>query len=260
MPIITSSPTKNPNRFRLSSRTSWLSKTLLDAVLPPRCPVTGQLVAAQGTVAPEFWARLNFIQKPFCTTCGNPFAHGETGIDLSCGQCLQDPPLFTRARSALAYDDQSAGMILKFKHGDKTLLSGIFASWLIQGGEDVLNGADYLVPIPLHRWRLLKRRYNQATLLAQALSAKTNIPVLNFTLIRTRATESQGHKSRAARQDNLRNAFTCHDTDAIRDKNIVLIDDVMTSGATVSEAAKKLLNAGAKDVSVLTLARIVQTN
>ncbi len=243
-----------------ATNTSFIStsaRLLLDALLPPRCPVTGQIVAENGTVAPELWSRLNFIQKPFCKTCGNPFAHGDANDDLTCGACMRETPAFTRARASLRYDEASAGMILSFKHGDKTLLANVFATWLAHSGAELLEGADYLIPVPLHRWRLLKRRYNQAGLLAAALSRKTSIPVLNFTLKRKRATESQGHKSRAQRFENLQGALVVENAAKIAGKKLIVIDDVMTSGATVSECAKALLRAGAAQIDVLTLARIV---
>ncbi|MDB5477717.1 MAG: amidophosphoribosyltransferase, partial [Alphaproteobacteria bacterium] len=124
---------------------------LLDLVLPPRCPMTGALVGRQGALDPEYWAKLNFIRKPFCVTCGNPFANAITG-EMTCGACMEAPPIYGRGRAVLRYDDASAGMILKYKHADGTQLAHIMAHFMMQGGSEVLRKADLLIPVPLHRW------------------------------------------------------------------------------------------------------------
>lgn len=235
--------------------------SLLNAVLPPRCPATGALVGEQGSLSPEYWSQLHFIRKPFCACCGNPFSVA-TADDIQCGRCVTERPVYHKARSALAYDDASSALLLKFKHGDKTLLAKTFANWIAQIDTDILNNADYLIPVPLHRWRLFKRRYNQAALLAYALSIRSGKIVLPLALKRTRATESQGHKSKAERLENIKGAFAVSDIDKrrLRNKHVVIVDDVLTSGATANECAKILLDAGARRVDVLTLARVVHTN
>lgn len=235
--------------------------SLLETVLPPRCPATGALVGAQGTLAPDYWKRLHFIHAPLCVCCGNPFAHDAAVADMLCGRCMAERPVFDAARAALAYDDASSALLLKFKYADKTLLAHSFAAWMAQSGADILATADYLVPVPLHRWRLLKRRYNQANLLAAALSVRTGTRLLPMALRRVRATESQGRKTNAQRADNVRGVFAVRDADvpALHDKHVVLIDDVMTSGATVTACAKILREAGARRVDVLTAARVVHT-
>lgn len=245
-------------RITLPVRSTLLR--FIDAILPPRCPATGALVGVQGTLSPEYWSQLHFIHKPVCACCGNPFPH-DIKTDMLCGKCMTEPPLYDTARAAIAYDDASSALILRFKYADKTLLARSFAPWLLQASPDALVCADYLVPVPLHRWRLLKRRYNQAALLANALSTLSQKPHLPLALLRTRKTESQGKKSKAERLDNIRGAFSIADKfkDKIKNKNIILIDDVLTSGATVNECAKVLRAAGAARIDVLTLARIVHT-
>ncbi len=240
-------------------RIKTAANRLLDAILPPRCPATGALVGVQGTLSPEYWSQLHFIQRPYCDCCGTPFPVATIDA-MVCGECLTDPPYYTTARAALAYDDVSANLLLKFKYGDKTLLARSFADWMIQTDADSLKSADYFVPVPLHRWRLFKRRYNQAALLSYALSIRTGRIVLPNVLRRVKSTESQGHKSKAERQTNIRGAFEISSADQrkLRGKNVVLIDDVLTSGATANECAKVLLAAGAKRVDVLVLARVVR--
>lgn len=239
------------------SRVAW--QTLINVILPPRCPVTGDLVGQQGTVAPAFWAQLNFIQNPLCDCCGLPFTTPEAPGTL-CGHCIQDPPAFTHARSALYYDEASARLILPFKHGDRTLTAPLLAQWLIQAAGRDLSAYDFIVPVPLHRWRLLKRRYNQAGELARALSVKTRVPWLSHTLQRHRPTASQGHKPAAARHDNVHNAFriTSPNHVHLKNKTIILIDDVYTTGATIRACCKTLLKAGVKEILVLTLARVAR--
>ena len=240
-----------------------VSTSLLDAVLPPRCPATGALVGLQGTLAPEYWTRLHFIRAPLCACCGNPHAVAAAqGIaqEIMCGACMTERPSFRAARSALAYDDASSPLILAFKHGDKTLLAASFAAWMAQAAPGMLADADYLVPVPLHRWRLLKRRYNQAQLLCAALRPHTAARVLPFGLKRVKATDPQGRKSKAERHDNIRGAFAVGEEDKtkLHGKRIVLVDDVLTSGATVNECARILLATGAAHVDVLTAARVVR--
>lgn len=234
-------------------------KPILDAVLPPRCPVTGSLVGMQGTLAPELWSQLTFLHKPHCACCGNPFGM-RADETMRCGSCLAEPPLFHRARAALKYDDHAASLILPFKHADKTLLKNVFTPYLLQAGEELFTDADAFIPVPLHRWRLLKRRYNQAALLAQSLSEQTRIKTWLHALRRSNATESQGHKSKTERAENIRGAFSFNEKYAvpIRNKNVILIDDVLTSGATANECAKMLLKHGAARVDVLTIARVIR--
>src|SRR5690606_18730689 len=195
---------------------------------------------------------LSFIQRPFCACCGDPFP-SEAPEDFLCSPCLTARPAFTMARAALRYDDVSAPMILKLKYADATILAPIFAVWLHQAGHDILRGADYLVPVPLHRTRLLQRRYNQAALIADALAKRAAVPHLPDILTRTRATESQGTKSKAERENNVRGAFKVPEKKKkwIKGATLVLVDDVFTSGATATACAKALLKAGAKEVRVL---------
>lgn len=240
---------------------------IVDRVLPPRCVLTGQTVEAQGMLAPEAWAALNFIAGPFCARCGSPFAYeiandpaptfagmGETVV---CVGCLNRPPPFRTARAVLKYDDSSRPLILGFKHGDKTYMASSFALWLARAGGEMLAGADMLIPVPLQRWRLLGRRYNQSAILSAALSKATGIPAYPLALRRVRATPSQGSLNAAERHDNVRKAFAVAPSfeDRLRNRSVVLVDDVYTTGATVRECAKTLLAAGALRVDVLTLAR-----
>lgn len=232
----------------------------MDTVLPARCIVTGELVEVQGMVAPEAWQSLDFIAEPFCGVCGTPFDFEVEGEAL-CTSCLEDQPPYERARAALRYNDASRAMILGFKHADKLHAVRGFMPWLKKTGGNFLRNADYLVPVPLHRWRLVSRRYNQSALIADALAKDVGVLCLPEALMRTRATPSQGHLSIKERRKNVRRAFAVNPRfqDRIKGKNIVLIDDVYTTGATVGECTRTLLKGGASRVDVLTLARVVRS-
>lgn len=234
---------------------------IIDIILPPRCILTGEKVDAQGTVSPKAWAELGFITAPFCSVCGFPFDFEVTkGQEALCAACLKDRPVFESARSALVYNDASRDFILGFKHGDQTHAVVTMVPWLKMAAGDYLEKADVFVPVPLHRWRLLRRRYNQAALMAQSLGrACGKRSVLNG-LLRTRSTPSQGHLKANERALNVKRAFSVNPKrrSELAGKNVVLVDDVYTTGSTVEECTKALLEAGAAKVYVLTLARVVR--
>ncbi len=236
---------------------------LLDAVLPPRCLKCGQVVAAeggaQGALCPGCWQQLSFLGGPCCACCGQPFDF-ELGPDALCGACIEAPPAFDRARAVLRYDEASRDLILAFKHADRTSLAPTFGAWLNRIGQELLGDSDLIVPVPLHWSRLFGRRYNQAALLANALGALSGKPVLPDLLIRRRATKKQGHLGRLARQRNVAGAFALHPRRGalLEGKRILLVDDVITTGATVTNCAKVLRKNGAIAVNVLALARVIQ--
>ena len=235
------------------------AKKMLDLALPPRCVVSGDPVDEQGMLAPSVWAGLRFIGSPQCKQCGLPFEY-EVDESTLCGTCIETAPAYTTARAALAYDDGSRDIILRFKHADQMHAVRAFLPWLKSAGAGFLNEADLIVPVPLHRWRLLKRRYNQAAVMGMTLGRDIGKPCIPDALLRTRSTPSQGHLKRDEREKNVKKAFAINERhkEAVKGKTIVLIDDVYTTGATVQECAKTLLRAGAKTVHVLTLARVVR--
>lgn len=235
---------------------------LIDFVLPPRCPFTGESVDSQGTVSPKAWAGLSFITSPMCHACGFPFefsvpaGSGET----LCAACLGERPEFSAARAALVYNDISRDFILKFKHGDQIQAVVAMVPWLRAAGADFWGKADAIMPVPLHRWRLLRRRYNQAGIMAQVMANDRKLAYLPDTLIRTRPTQTQGHLSASERTKNVKKAFAVPEkkTMNVRGKKIILMDDVYTTGATVRECTKALFKAGAAEVYILSLVRVVR--
>src|SRR5512144_893977 len=156
---------------------------LLDAVLPLRCPSCGELVETAHALCPACWAKVRFISEPLCSTCGTPFEF-EVAAGTVCAACAAGEPPFGRARAAIAYDDGSRGLILAFKHGDRTDAARVFAPWMAQAGRELLVDADLLVPVPLHWTRLFMRRYNQAALLAQAVGRLAGRRVAPDVLVR----------------------------------------------------------------------------
>jgi len=184
---------------------------------------------------------------------------GGGGNEL-CGACIRHHPAFDRARSVMAYDDASKSLVLSFKHADRTDAAPEFARWMVRAGSELLTEADVLMPVPLHWSRLLKRRYNQAALLAFRIGQISNIQVLPRGLLRVKRTPTQGRLSPSERKRNVRGAFRVREQDRghIKGKKILLIDDVLTSGATVEEAAKTLKRGKAARVDVLTLSRVLR--
>jgi ComF family protein len=243
---------------------------LLDALLPPQCLCCGEMVDRQGNLCAPCWSSMRFLEQPCCRACGFPFPHyevggdvgdgiGDGGVDLLCPACARRRPDFDRARAVLAYDEHSRTLLLRLKHGDR--LDGVpaFGQWLARAGAAFWAEADLLLPVPLHRWRLIARRYNQAALLADAVARQCGVPSEPGLLHRARATPSQGGRSRAGRYRNVRGAFSVKAKDRARLKgaHVVLIDDVYTTGATVSACARVLRRPGAGRVDVLTLARVL---
>ncbi len=177
---------------------------------------------------------------------------------FSCVSCLTTPPPYDLGRSAFTYSGLGRDLVLRLKHSDATYLPRSLEPWLNKAGQEFWPHADYLIPVPLHRWRLLKRQYNQATLLANCVSKRLNIPTLTNCLIRSRPTQSQGHKTIKDRLKNVKGAFGVKNPHLIKGKTVVLIDDVWTTGATLTACTDMLRTAGVARVYVLTLARVVK--
>jgi ComF family protein len=239
----------------LRKSASWL----LDAFLPPRCLKCGEIVADSGSLCGRCWPELRFLGPPCCACCGLPFEF-EMGEGSLCAACTADRPHYDRARAALTYDDASRDLILRFKHADRIDGAATFAGWMARVGADLVASADIIVPVPLHRWRLVRRRYNQAAILANAIGRLRGKRVVPDLLVRRRATPSQGHLGRSQRHRNVAGAFALHPrrTRMVAGARILLVDDVLTTGATAEACARTLRNAGAKAVDLLVLARVVR--
>lgn len=239
----------------LRKSASWL----LDAILPPRCLNCGEMVADPGSLCGRCWSGLKFLAPPCCACCGFPFEF-EMGAGSLCAACTTRRPLYERARAALTYDDASRDLVLRFKHADRIDGAATLAGWMARAGAELVASADIIAPVPLHRWRLLRRRYNQAAILANTIGTLRGKRVVPDLLVRRRATASQGHLGRSQRQRNVAGAFALHPRRAelAAGARILLVDDVLTTGATAEACAKALRNAGASAVDLLVLARVVR--
>jgi len=239
-----------------------LAHRLADIAWPPVCPSTGRPVDGSGRLDGTGWSRLTFLDAPWCACCGFPFPYaggsGSTSATL-CAMCVARPPVFARARAPLAYDDASRPLVLGFKHGSRREMIGQFAAWMALAGADCLEGADALVPVPLHWRRLLARRYNQSALLGAALAKRAGVSLETELLLRRRATSSQAGHSARSRKRNVAGAFRVPDRGAVEGRRLVLVDDVFRTGATATACARALKRAGAADVSVMTLCRVVRS-
>lgn len=238
--------------------------SLLDIILPPRCLSCGAVLGSAGLLCPICWTRTHFIAPPLCASCGLPFAADplQTGSEhgTTCLACTATPPRFRRARAAVVYDDASRPMILRFKHGDRTTAAPGLAAMMRRAGQELFGEIDLIAPVPLHRWRLFHRQYNQAALLAQAIGAAEGLEVIPDLLVRQRATKSQGGLGRRQRRRNVAGAFAVRAGVAkrVRGQRILLIDDVMTTGATLEACTRALRRAGASAVDCLVLARALR--
>jgi ComF family protein len=246
--------------FSFNRITRAAGRIALDLILPPLCLKCRAPVSEPQSVCAPCWNELRFLTAPQCAQCGLPFPH-DLGGGVKCAACIAKPPPFAVSRAALAYDDASRDLILGFKHADRLESVPLFARWMALAGHDAFAQADALIPVPLHWRRLVARRYNQAALLANALGALTRLPVDTAALQRIKPTPSQGEMPSArARAKNVVRAFALAEKHRarIRGKRLVLVDDVLTTGATVGACTKALLKAGAASVSVVTLARVLR--
>jgi ComF family protein len=231
----------------------------LDAVLPPRCLSCGIVVEDVGTLCAACWRGLTFLTPPSCACCGFPFPY-EAPAGTLCVACSRARPAFDRARAVFRYDDASRSLLLGFKHADETHAAPAYGRWLGRAGADLVAEAELIAPVPLHRWRLLARRYNQAALLAAAVARPAAAWLAVDLLVRRRLTPQLGRLSRLGRRRNVRGAFAlrpCWEA-VLPGKRVLLVDDVLTTGATVEECARVLRRHGAAGVDVLTLARVVR--
>lgn len=234
-------------------------RLLLDTLFPPRCLSCHEYVAADGNFCAECFQKLRMIEAPLCACCGTPFviaAEEET----RCPTCLDSPPEYDLARSALVYDAVSAPLVAALKFHDQWANLARYVRFMLRAGQPILAGADMVVPVPLHWRRLLRRRFNQSALLAYGVGNAAGVMCKPQMLQRIVYTKPQMKMTREERLKNVKHAFSVPEKmqEMLRSKIVVLVDDVVTTGATVNACARALKKAGAKEVRVLTLAKTVK--
>ncbi len=237
-----------------------LRTTLIDMIFPPRCLACPEATDAAHGLCPKCWANTHFIDGATCCKCGVPLM-GDTGVAETCDGCLRHPPAWDRGAAAVIYEGAGREAVLALKHGDRLDMVDPLARWMAAAGRDLLAGCDLIAPTPLHWQRLVKRRFNQSAELAKRLGRQTHKPVVPDLLRKTRPTVPQERMNRAARTANQAGAYAVasRHRGRVEGRAILLIDDVMTSGATLSACADCLRAAGAARVDVLALARVAFT-
>ena len=226
----------------------------LDVVFPPQSLDGGPRPLAGGFSAAA-WSRIRFLDGPVCDGCGTPFDYDP---GARCAACLTRPRAFDAARAACLYDETSREPILQLKHADRLDLAPLFARWISRSARELIEAADAIAPVPLHPWRLLRRRYNQAAEIARPLAALSGTPYLPDALVRRRATATQAGRSGSGRRRNVAGAFEVPTSRQakVAGLRILLIDDVLTTGATAEGCARALKAAGAARVDLAVVARV----
>lgn len=238
--------------------TRAVARKLLDFALPPRCPGCGRVTDEPHLFCLGCWQALHFLGEPCCSRCGLPFEVEIKGAG-ECGSCLSDPPPFDRLRAAVAYGELARKVVLKLKYGGRPGVAETLAHFMKRHIAEEGNGCALLVPVPLHRWRIWKRGYNQSALIAQGLASRTGLACELDLLRRVRSTPPLRGLGRRERSLAVRGAFALNPDrkDLVRGRIVILVDDVYTSGATARACARALSKAGAERVDILCWARVL---
>jgi ComF family protein len=230
-------------------------------LLPPSCPACGTPVVTNDALCARCWSSIRFIAPPLCPVYGTPFAY-DLGTGILSAEALADPPPFRRARAAAVYGDVARRLVHQLKYHDRPDLAEIMAIAMRRAGGELIEGCALIVPVPLYRWRLWQRRFNQSAALAGCLSRLSGVQHDPLALERVKPTRRQVGLSAVQRADNVRGAFRVADDlrAKISGRAVLLVDDVYTSGATAKAATRALLRGGAAAVDVLTFARVTSVN
>lgn len=229
-----------------------------EVLFPPVCLGCRNLVGEPGTLCPECWPAVRFLERPWCEVMGTPFSH-DMGEGFLSAEAIADPPPFARARSAVLYEGVPQRMARSLKFGDRTELAPWMARWMVRAGAELIAEGDAVLPVPLHRYRFLSRRFNQSAELSRAIAHQTGFRYLPGALVRRHSTRPQVGLTALERETNLRGAFQVppRQKTLIQGKRLILVDDVFTTGTTVKVASTALLRGGARAVDVLTFARVL---
>lgn len=227
-------------------------------LFPPVCAGCRRRIAEPGRLCPSCWSELQFVERPWCEVLGVPFSR-DMGEGILSADAIANPPPFERARAAVAYEGVARRLVQGLKFHDNTDLARWMAEWMMRVGGELASDADIIVPVPLHRRRFLLRRFNQSAELARAFAGLTGIACEPGAVMRARVTRQQVGLGVREREANVRGAFSVPpEADIlVRGRRILLVDDVFTTGATVSAVARTLKRSGARAVDVLTFARVL---
>ncbi len=237
--------------------TAW--RAFVDVVTPPHCLMCHEPVTAPVALCLSCWQTLNLLEEPVCDVLGTPFTY-DPGPGIVSAAALADPPPWDRARAAVAYDEASRQIVHALKYRDTPEAALFMARMMARAGRKLLADAEIIVPVPLHRARLWRRRFNQSALLAQRLAATSGLAFHPGLLQRVKATRPQVGLHDDERRKNVARAFTVDTEQALhlQGKHVVLVDDVMTTGATAGACARVLRAAGARQVDVLCFALVLK--
>lgn len=230
----------------------------LSLIYPPSCIACGIAVSDPHALCASCWSKLGHIERPYCERLGTPFTV-DYGASLYSPAALADPPVFRRARAVARYDGVARDLVHRLKYGDRVELARAMGAMMRRVGAELLADADVIVPVPLHRWRLWGRRFNQSDQLAREVARGSSVPYVSGCVLRVRPTSPQIGLTRMQRRENLQGAFKIPDGSRPRIKGgrVLVIDDVLTTGSTANAVSRALLRAGAKEVDVLAFALVV---
>ncbi|MCG7393556.1 ComF family protein [Microvirga sp. ACRRW] len=256
---MTLEPHLNPSPFKPAlSFSARLVKAALGLVYPPSCIACQGATGEPHGLCAHCWAGIRFIERPFCERLGTPF-QVDLGQPLLSPAAIADPPVFGRARAVAEYDGTASLLVHRMKYNDRLELARALGTMMTRAGAELLADADVIVPVPLHRWRLWRRRFNQAMALAGIVSRESSVPCDPSLLHRVKHTRRQVGLTKTQRQENLQGAFRVppEAKAKLKGKRVLLIDDVLTTGSTANAAARALLRGGAASVDILAFARVV---
>ncbi len=247
------------NADRINDTARRLLGALADVAVPPVCCHCHRATSGNHGLCGACWSQMTFIEPPVCAVLGTPFSH-DPGAGIVSADAIADPPPFSKLRSVAAHDRTGRALVHRLKFGDRPDLARMMANLMVRAGRELLDEDRIIVPVPLYRWRLWRRRFNQAAELGAALSALTGLQHDPLVLQRIRKTKQQVGLTARQRQDNVRGAFRVDSAAAIRisGRKVLIVDDVYTTGATIKAAARALMRAGAADVCALTFTRAVR--
>ena len=240
---------------------SKIFNKILKVIFPPKCVLCDKIIEDEDSLCSDCWKKIKFIKEPFCNKCSTPFEF-EVSDDDICLSCMKNKPLYIKSRSAVVYDSEVSKIIFKFKFYDKLHLKRFMGKCMCRASSDIIDNIDILIPIPLHKKRLIYRKYNQSLLLANEIAKNSGKIVIHDFLYKIKYTVPQASLKQSERQTNLKNKFAINpkylnDIEKYKNLGFAIVDDVITTGSTVNECIKILNKAGINKVYSISFAKTV---